>query len=137
METYEFIEFVQSLEYEDEVLQAVRDYLREAVEQERYGRIVILARSEIADLVVDAIMEIEEPSLRLLGLFNLASNPKLSSGNQLRLIETGEPAVIQELALNTESEEVFEEALSRFCDDEEMVKFLEEMMYAREGRSFF
>ncbi|MDT8898398.1 hypothetical protein QYE77_08975 [Thermanaerothrix sp. 4228-RoL] len=137
METYEFIEFVQSLEYEDEVLQAVRDYLREAVEQERYGRIVILARSEIADLVVDAIMEIEEPSLRLLGLFNLASNPNLSSGNQLRLIETGEPAVIQELALNTESEEVFEKALSRFCDDEEMVKFLEEMMYAREGRYFF
>lgn len=97
MEVYEFVEHVKSLS-DDDAAKAIRNYIHEAVEQERYGRIVIIAESDIADLAVGPILEHKDyRAAWLLGAYALSKNPKLSSENKLRLLETGEPAIVEEL----------------------------------------
>lgn len=96
MQVYEFIEHVKSLS-DDDAAKAVRNYIREAVKQGRYGRIVIIAESDIANLAVGPILELKDRVAWLLGAYALSKNPKLGSENKLRLLETGEPVIVEEL----------------------------------------
>lgn len=99
-DVYEFIEYVKTISDSDEerAKKIVSKYINESVKNDRYGRIVIIAESDIANLAVDTIFDLKDyRAAWLLGAYALSKNPKLSSENKLRLLETGEPAIVEEL----------------------------------------
>lgn len=96
-DVYEFIEYVKTID-EERAKKIVSKYINESVKNDRYGRIVIIAESDIANLAVDTIFDLKDyRAAWLLGVYALSKNPKLSSENKLRLLETGEPAIVEEL----------------------------------------